>query len=317
MIDEYIKEQKRAVTILKNAVLNNKIGHAYLIETNGYLRKENFTLSFVKLLLCPHSYSNSENCQNCNQCKVIEDGNFLEVRHIYPDGMWIKKEQLQDLQQDFNQTAVLSKKRIYIIHNAEKMNSSSANSILKFLEEPESNIIAILTTDNIHMLMDTIVSRCQIITLNRNMNISEKKLQEKVKLNIEINEEINELTEEEINEKIGQAIKFLELFENNKINTVLYTQKEFHNHFQTKNLLVFALEIMNLFYLDAIRYKTNKQIDIFNDYEDKIKEISKKNNLTKRINVILNIKDLANYNANSNLLIDRLIMDLERCDDNE
>ena len=74
---------------------------------------------------------------------------------------------------------------------------------------------------------------------------------------------------------------------------------------------------MNLFYLDAIKYKINKKIDIFNNNENDIKNISKNNNLFAKVNIILNIKELENYNTNNNLLIDRLILDLERCGSDE
>ena len=168
MIDEYIDEQKIITTVLKNAVEKNKISHAYLFETNGYQNKDDFVLAFIKYLLCPHNYSNNKNCVNCTQCELIQKGIFSEVKHIYPDGMWIKKEQLEELQQNFSETSVESNKRIYVIHNADRLNTASANSILKFLEEPEDNIIAILMTDNIHQLLDTIISRCQIISFAKN-----------------------------------------------------------------------------------------------------------------------------------------------------
>ena len=81
--------------------------------------------------------------------------------------MWIKKDQLLDLQSEFNNKAFEGNKKIYIIRSAEKMNVQTANSILKFLEEPVDDIIAILITDNINMLLPTIISRCQVIKLNK------------------------------------------------------------------------------------------------------------------------------------------------------
>ena len=114
MIDEYIDEQKIITTVLKNAVEKNKISHAYLFETNGYQNKDDFVLAFIKYLLCPHNYSNSKNCVNCTQCELIQKRIFSEVKHIYSDGMWIKKEQLEELQQNFSETSVESNKRIYV-----------------------------------------------------------------------------------------------------------------------------------------------------------------------------------------------------------
>lgn len=62
--------------------------------------------------------------------------------------------------------SINSGKQFYIIEYAENLNSSSANALLKFLEEPDDEIIAILVTKNINKVISTIVSRCQIVNLN-------------------------------------------------------------------------------------------------------------------------------------------------------
>jgi len=59
---------------------------------------------------------------NCLKCKRIDNGNYTEVRYIYPDGLFIKKEQLLELQSDFNLSSVEGKKLVYVIWNCEKMN---------------------------------------------------------------------------------------------------------------------------------------------------------------------------------------------------
>ena len=99
---------------------------------------------------------------------MINDKCYPEIKIINPDGLWIKKEQLDEIQKEFSTKAVFGTKKIYIINEADKMNSSAANSILKFLEEPVPNIIAILVTNNIYQLLDTIISRCQVISLRKN-----------------------------------------------------------------------------------------------------------------------------------------------------
>ena len=61
--------------------------------------------------------------------------------------------------------SLLENKRIYVIKEAEKLNTSAANTLLKFLEEPADDIIAILLTNNRYKLLDTILSRCQVLTV--------------------------------------------------------------------------------------------------------------------------------------------------------
>ena len=65
---------------------------------------------------------------------------------------------------------------IYIIKEAEKLNDASGNTILKFLEEPEEDIVAFLLTTNRYKIIETILSRCQIISIkddSRNLNLSD------------------------------------------------------------------------------------------------------------------------------------------------
>ena len=180
MLDGYKNSQPIAYQILKNAIINDKCSHAYLIETGGFYDTFNFVMSFVKSLLCPKTKLTKDNCGNCHQCEVIDSGNFPEIEIIEPDGLWIKKEQLQNLQKEFNTKALIGNKRIYIIKQADRLNKSSANSILKFLEEPDNNLVAILITDNIYNVLSTIRSRCQVLRLqtfnqkNDNENYIEK-----------------------------------------------------------------------------------------------------------------------------------------------
>ena len=68
MLDDFINEQPVAYRILKNSVINDKLSHAYIIESNGYSKSFDLALSFAKYLLCPSSYTNNTNCGECRQC---------------------------------------------------------------------------------------------------------------------------------------------------------------------------------------------------------------------------------------------------------
>lgn len=314
MLDEYIVEQEKVTKILKNSILKNKLSHAYLFEVNGYKNKKNLALAFAKMILCPNNYSNNNKCVNCTQCKNIDKNIFPEIKIIEPDGLWIKKEQLDELQKEFSEKSILSNKKIYIINQADRLNKSAANSILKFLEEPEENIIAILITDNMYQLLDTIISRCQIISFSKEHNISSLSYIEKIKNNITINES---RTEEEIENQIGQTIEFINYFEKNKLDTLLKTQKLWHNNFKEKDDIIFAINVMTLFYQDILNNILNRNLKIFNNYQEKIDEISKYNTvhgITNKINILLKTRNKINVNTNSSLLIDKLILELERCD---
>ena len=299
MLDEYIEEQKIAYKVLKNAVMKDKCSHAYLFETNGYIKKEKFALAFAKYVLCPNKYSNNQKCVNCTQCDNIDKNIFSEIKIISPDkdSLWIKKEQLVELQNEFKTKSLLANKKIYIITDATKLNTSSANSILKFLEEPADNIIAILLADNIHQLLDTIVSRCQIVSLV-NKKTKENLLESLISVKLDNLEEIKENTINYINE-----------LEKNKKEMILFNKKYFHNYIKEKNELIASFEIMILYYKEAINLKLN----LDNEIIDNVNNILLNNTieeLNKKIKIITDLKKNIYVNANTNLLLDKLVIEL-------
>ncbi|HHW68878.1 MAG TPA: hypothetical protein GX747_00870, partial [Tenericutes bacterium] len=191
MFDEYINKQNIACKIFENAINNNALSHAYLIESNNYNQTFNYILSVVKYIICGHKKSE----EKCNICEKIENGSFEELKIIEPEGLWIKKEQIEELQNEFLKKPIYSNKKIYIINEVEKLNTFSSASLLKFLEEPEENIIAILITNNIYSVLDTITSRCQLIKLNRYNEIDYSKHDNKtiVKLSYLIDKDIKNI----------------------------------------------------------------------------------------------------------------------------
>lgn len=314
MLDGYKNSQPIVYKILKNAILNDQYSHAYLIETGGFYDSFNFVMAFSKSLLCPLKKLTKENCGNCHQCEVIDSGNFPEIDIISPDGLWIKKEQLQNLQKEFNTKALIGNKRIYIINQAEKLNKSAANSILKFLEEPEGNIIAILMTDNIYSVLSTIRSRCQILRLkSSDKNINAKDPIQKLKIILQKNQSLSEIDEETLNHKIFKVIDFIDYYEKNHLNTLLYTGKLWNDYINSKEETNFAYEIMINYYKDILNYKINKPLDIF-EVNDEIIAIANQNTqdeICRKINKLVELKELIKYNINSSLLMDKLIMSLE------
>lgn len=151
----------------------NKISHAYLIEVDNYEEDYQCVIDFVKLILCRKDNKSSKclNCSECNTCKMIDTGNYLDLKIIEPDGSQIKKKQMTELQEEFNNKSLLDNKRIYIIKEADKLNIASANTILKFLEEPEDDIVAILLASNRYAVIETILSRCQVLSLKKDVQV--------------------------------------------------------------------------------------------------------------------------------------------------
>ena len=309
MLDDYQSMQPIVYRILKNAINKDKYSHAYLFETTGFSDSFNLILSFVKAINCPNNYTNNQNCNKCHQCEVIESGNYPEMKIINPDGMWIKKDQLNELQEEFKNKAIIGNKKIYIINKADRLNVQAANSILKFLEEPEEGIIAILITDNIYQILETIRSRCQIIKLKEEKHdfkdIDTINRVAKI-LNIELNE-TKEL-------QVQKVINFVNQYEKLHFNTILYMQKLWHDHTKTKDDQILGFDIMIMYYKDILNNMLNHKIEIFTDYIDDINNITSNNTIntiSTKISILTDFKEQIKYNANSNLLMDKLIITLE------
>ena len=319
MLDDFSLDQQIVYKTLINSVKNNKTSHAYLIETNGYSKSLDLAKSFAKYLLCPNNYSNNKKCNNCHQCENIDKNEFLELKIIEPDGQWIKKSQLEELQEMFSKKSIIGNKKIYIINKAEKLNISSSNSLLKFLEEPEEGIIAILIAENISQLLPTIVSRCQVLFLKNKTNLIGLSTIEKIGHFLkDNNSDIIEYTSNERDEeKLNKVVDFIKYYEENHVQALIYVNKLWNEYFKEKEDIYDSFTIMLLFYKDVLNMKLNKNIEVFNDYVNIVEEMCKNNNLeeiTSKINVIMDLREKIKFNININMLMDKLVIGLEGCE---
>ena len=301
MLDDYKDTQNTAYGILSNAINNNRISHAYLIETLGNNKGFDFAISFAKTLLCPKGLTNNKNCENCIQCKLIDDNNYIELEIIETNDLWLKKDSIDKLQKDFNFKPIVGKRKIYIIKNAEKIRESLANTLLKFIEEPEEGIIAILVTDNKSKILDTIISRCQIISLkNTNSTYAFDK---------------NEYGDELIN----SVIKFLNFYEEKKLETIVYANDLFHSYMKDRNDYLLAFNLILMYYNDVLNYKLNGDLICFKEYVNDYKYIDNLSieNVLKKINIVIDLKGNILNNVNLNLLVDKLVISFKKVDDND
>ena len=171
--------QPIALTMMKNSILKNRVSHAYLFEGMRGTGKRETGMLLAKSLLCEAPIDGYQPCEHCVNCKRINNGNHPDVHIVEPDGLSIKKQQIRELQEEFSKKAVESTRKIYIIVHADKMSVSASNSLLKFLEEPSSQTVAFLLTEQIQQILPTILSRCQVLSFKQLIpNIMAKQLVE-------------------------------------------------------------------------------------------------------------------------------------------
>ena len=159
--------QPRFYKQITKALDKGFLSHAYLIETNNnsvdVVKK--YVLFLVEKIYEDSYKNNSVTIDKDKLFHLIENNEFPDYIEVYPINNQIKKEQLLFIKDEFANKSLYNTKKVYVVFDCEKMNVNSANTILKFLEEPSDDIVAIFVTSNQYNILDTIRSRCQVVRL--------------------------------------------------------------------------------------------------------------------------------------------------------
>ena len=302
MLEKYMDEQRVATTLLKKSIQNNKIVQAYLFYSDDIDYIYKYAKDFSKEIITKDLDTKD------NICKKIDEDIYSELKIVEPISNNIKKEQLIDLQKEVQNKPIEGNKIVYIIKNCEKLTAASSNSILKFLEEPADDIVAILLTDNISYVLPTIKSRCQVVNFNR---IKKDKNENTYDLfyNLLI---FDNSDPDDMNKKIDAAVNFIENIETKGINEFIYIKNiwDVIKNQQEYNIFV---SIMIYFYMDVLYSKIGKEIKYmynFTDIVDLIKSKNTLNDIINKIYVLEQAKLEGTNNVNNKLLLDKIIIEL-------
>ena len=145
----------RFVRILEQDQLN----HAYLFS--GFFGSLEMAHFLAKSLFCTDKVGVLP-CEKCRNCKLIEQEEFPDVTLIKPINQVIKTKRIRELVGQFSQAGIESQQQVFIIEQAEKMHPNAANSLLKVIEEPQSEVYIFFLTSDEEKILPTIRSRTQI-----------------------------------------------------------------------------------------------------------------------------------------------------------
>ncbi len=160
-----IRGQDRAINILKRAISNDHIAHAYLFHGPEGVGKYGTAISFAMALNC--SGYNGDACGQCIPCRKISSGIHPDITLIEEESGEIKIDAVRDVINGMVYKPLEAKKRVVIINGAERFNLSSSNAFLKTLEEPPADTVIILISSSPDMLLQTILSRCQKLSFSQ------------------------------------------------------------------------------------------------------------------------------------------------------
>lgn len=261
----------------------NRLSHAFLIETNDQETSFNDLKEILCQINCESKFE--EMCQKCNLCHLIRTEQIPSLVVIRPDGMNIKKDQVLDLKQNFSTKPLYSKYNMYVVLNAEKLNASSANTLLKFIEEPEAGILGFFITNNKENIIDTIRSRCQILSnFYEGKSINNEQLR---------NIAIKYLQSVHITDDFSLTLN-KEFLEENDLS-----KNDYQNLFQ---------EFTNIYY--ALYKASIYSMDISADLQN-LNFLLKKDStyFLRQLKLVEKLETELGYNVNINLVLDRFVLE--------
>lgn len=144
---------------------SDRMNHAYLFS--GDFASFDFALYLAKSRFCKNLQDGLP-CGECRECQLIAENEFSDVKIVKPSGQVIKTDMIRELMRNFSRSGFEGKSQVFIIQDCEKMHVNAANSLLKFIEEPQSSSYMILLTSDENKVLPTIKSRTQIFRFPKN-----------------------------------------------------------------------------------------------------------------------------------------------------
>lgn len=156
--------QPDLVERLKRVIDNQELAHAYLLVGPAGSGKSEVARWLALRLFCLHPQNNEPDL-TCPECQRILSGNHPDVVVAAPEGRQIKVDRIRYLKSEFTKSAMEGSQKLFIIQDAEKMTTSAANSLLKFIEEPGPGTYILMLTSNKSAVLPTIQSRTQVLEM--------------------------------------------------------------------------------------------------------------------------------------------------------
>ena len=335
--------QEHITKTLRNQIIANRVGHAYLFNGGRGTGKTSSAKILARAINCLNP-KDGEPCNECEICKAAINGSLTDI--VEMDAASNNSvEDVRSIREEVNFLPTKAKYRVYIIDEVHMLSTGAFNALLKTLEEPPEHVKFILATTEPQKLPATILSRCQRFDFKR---ISNEDIIKRLKIvckesNIEITEGAlniiavlsegamrdalsilerciqdgeNKIDEDKIKDLVGIP-KFD--FINNMIKAIIESNVdkaiisigEVLN--QGKDLENFLWEMIK-YVKDILVYKSCKKIELYNDIEiEEIKKVSETVTKERLIELIYQLSELQNnmkWSSQKNIVFEAGIIKL-------
>lgn len=267
-------------------------------------------------------------CGCCKSCRKIESGNHPDIILLKPSGPFIRIGQIRNLLGTLAMKPFEARLRVVIISDAQAMNPSAGNALLKVLEEPPDRTILILTALQTSDLLPTIVSRCQHIRFNP---VSRKNLESLLLQRHGANSDEAKIIAIMANGSASKAVSMINIINRvNWINRRIWLINEVESLplssmgsrmafaeklSKSKEILDESLEVIKFWFRDLVVCKYHPEKIINRDLNQRIQRASEKMNVTSLISKINDIESAQKHiqaNTNLRLTLEVLIMRLAK-----
>ena len=271
---ENIVGHDRQKEILSKSIESGNISHAYLFFGNSGIGKKQVALEFAKYIL---KTDNLENHPDFKLVSRMEDKKDILVEQI-------RKEVIDDVYI----VPAAGDRKVYIIDEAETLNTASQNTLLKTLEEPPQYITIILIASNISTLLTTILSRVNQVPFEGVSNLELKKYI-KDNYNVEFSDRIIEY----FDGSIGKAIYAIE----SELTLKYEKVDKLYGYINAKNTI------------EAMKYSNEIELDK-DELLDYLEYILYKSGKFVCIKIVENAKKRLKFNGNYDIIIDSMLLRL-------
>lgn len=173
--DEVVGQQP-IIQTLKNAIVQNRIAHAYLFCGPRGTGKTSIAKIFAKMLNCEDE--SNKPCGKCTNCKMVQNGShpdIIEIDAASNNGV----DEVRNLIDKVKYAPMQGKYKVYIIDEVHMMTTGAFNALLKTIEEPPAHVVFILATTEPNKVIPTIISRCQRFDFDK---VSQKDIEKRLSI---------------------------------------------------------------------------------------------------------------------------------------